>query len=57
MSLQTHIGVLKSRHAQLEDRIAEEDQRPRPDDSTLARLKVEKLHLKEELERLSRQLD
>jgi hypothetical protein len=57
MSLQTHIDVLKGRHAQLEDRIADEDQRPRPDDLTLARLKVEKLHLKEELERLSRQLD
>ena len=57
MSLQTHIDVLRSRHAQLEDRIAAEDQRPRPNEAALARLKVEKLHLKEELERLSRQLD
>lgn len=52
MSLQSRIESLKSRHASLEGRITEEDHRPRPDDATLARLKVEKLRLKEELERL-----
>lgn len=52
MSLQSRIETLKSRHAGLEDRIFEEDQRPQPDTGTLSRLKVEKLRLKEEMERL-----
>jgi len=52
MSLQSHIEVLKERHASLDTRIHEEDSRPRPDDSTLSRLKLEKLRLKEEMERL-----
>ena len=52
MSTQSHIEVLKGRHATLEDRIAAEDARPRPDDRVLSRMKVEKLRLKEELERL-----
>jgi hypothetical protein len=53
MSLQSRIESLKERHATLESRIADEDHRPRPDDTVLARLKVEKLRLKEELERLA----
>jgi len=52
MSLQSHIEVLKERHATLDMRITEEDQRPRPDDDQLMRLKIEKLRLKEEMERL-----
>ncbi len=52
MSLQSHIEALKGRHASLETRIAVEDRRPRPDDAALARMKVEKLRLKEEMERL-----
>ncbi len=52
MSLQSHIESLEGRHAVLEGRISDEDHRPRPDAETLARLKVEKLRLKEELERL-----
>ncbi len=55
MSLQSRIGSLKDRHASLEMRIAEEDHRPRPDSETLFQLKVEKLRLKEEMERLERQ--
>ncbi len=55
MSLQTHLENLKERHAALDARILEEDQRPRPDTDTLTRLKVEKLHVKEEIERLSEQ--
>ena len=57
MSLQSHIEVLKDRHASLETRIAAEDQRPRPDSDALARLKLEKLRLKEEMERLRAQAD
>jgi hypothetical protein len=52
MSLQSRLDSLKARHAELESRIEEENQRPRPDDDAIGRLKREKLHLKEEIERL-----
>lgn len=52
MSLQSRIEALMERHAFLETRIADEDQRPRPDSDALMRLKLEKLHLKDEMERL-----
>lgn len=52
MNLQSRIETLKDRHATLEDRIADEDHRPQPNGDALARLKVEKLRLKEEMERL-----
>ncbi|HEX2940131.1 MAG TPA: YdcH family protein [Rhodopila sp.] len=57
MSLNTRLDALKERHASLENRIFEEDQRPRPNSETLMRLKVEKLHLKEEMERLRTQVN
>jgi hypothetical protein len=53
MSLQSRVESLKARHAELENRVADEDARPRPDGDVLARLKLEKLHVKEEIERLS----
>jgi hypothetical protein len=52
MSLESHIEVLKERHASLDTRIHEEDCRPRPDDGMISRLKLEKLRLKEQMERL-----
>jgi hypothetical protein len=52
MSLNTRLDALKERHASLEERILDEDHRPRPDTDSLMRLKLEKLHLKEEMERL-----
>ena len=52
MSLQSHLEALRERHAFLETRIADEDQRPRPDAEALTRLKLEKLRLKDEIERL-----
>ncbi len=52
MTVQSRVQALKQRHASLEARIAEEDQRPRPDGETLAKLKIEKLRVKEEMERL-----
>jgi hypothetical protein len=55
MSLQTRLESLRERHAALEMRITEEDQRPRPDSDTLTRLKIEKLRVKEEIERLRSQ--
>ena len=55
MSLQSHIEVLKERHATLDMRITEEDHRPRPDDNQLYLMKTEKLRLKEQMERLQAQ--
>ncbi|HEY6430853.1 MAG TPA: YdcH family protein [Acetobacteraceae bacterium] len=55
MTLQTRLESLQERHASLEMRIADEDQRPRPDTDVLMRLKVEKLRVKEEIERLRSQ--
>jgi len=52
MSLNTRLEALKERHASLETRIFDEDHRPQPDTVALMRLKVEKLRLKEEMERL-----
>ncbi|MBV9783332.1 MAG: DUF465 domain-containing protein [Acidisphaera sp.] len=52
MSLHARLESLKERHATLETRIADEDHRPRPDSDALLRLKLEKLRLKEEMERL-----
>ena len=52
MSLNTRLDALKERHASLEIRIFDEDHRPRPDTEALMRLKLEKLRLKEEMERL-----
>ena len=52
MSLNTRLDALKERHASLETRIFDEDHRPQPDTQALMRLKVEKLRLKEEMERL-----
>ena len=52
MSLQSRIDSLKGRHASLETKISDEDGRPQPDQDALARLKLEKLKLKDEMERL-----
>ena len=46
---------LKDRHNALDARILAEDSRPRPDTLELARLKREKLRLKEEMERFAAQ--
>jgi hypothetical protein len=46
------LRALEERHATLEVRIAEEDNRPLPDAEQLGRMKREKLRLKDEIERL-----
>ena len=46
---QAHVSALQAKHAGLEARISEESHRPLPDTGTLARLKKEKLRIKEEL--------
>ena len=40
-------SALEVKHAEIEARISEENQRPQPDMATLARLKKEKLKVKE----------
>lgn len=52
MNLQSRLESLKYRHASIDSRIMDEDHRPKPDAEALARLKVEKLRVKEEMERL-----
>jgi hypothetical protein len=56
MNLQSRLDSLRERHAALEAQITDEDQRPRPDSDTLMRLKIEKLRVKEEIERLREQV-
>ena len=53
MSQQARIESLRTRHANLDSRISEEDHRPQPDQDALHRLKLEKLRVKQEMERLS----
>ncbi|MGE5721135.1 MAG: DUF465 domain-containing protein [Sphingomonadales bacterium] len=44
-----HFSALASKHADIDARINEENQRPQPDMATIARLKKEKLKLKDEM--------
>ena len=55
MSLQSRIESLMDKHASLESLITSEDHRPQPNTMELTRLKLEKLRVKEEMERLRRQ--
>jgi hypothetical protein len=57
MSLNTRLEALKERHASLETKIFDEDHRPSPDTQELTRLKLEKLRLKEEMEKLRTRVD
>ena len=52
MNLQGRLEALTARHQTLEDRIFAEDHRPAPDPDALARLKAEKLKLRDEIEKL-----
>jgi hypothetical protein len=52
MSLQSHLDSLHERHRNLDEQIAEISRRPKFDGDELRRLKVEKLRLKEEIERV-----
>lgn len=44
-----HLSSLENKHANLDARIAQENQRPHPDDGLVSRLKKEKLRVKEEI--------
>ncbi len=52
MAFENHIESLKKKHARLDRMLHEEETRPSADDLVLHRLKLEKLKLKDEIERL-----
>lgn len=48
-----HLEALKSKHANLEHAIQQENSRPHPDDDAICSLKKRKLMIKDEIVRLS----
>ena len=55
MSLSTHLAELAEKHRVLDRRIEQEMARPAATDQDIARLKLEKLRLKEQIEKLQTQ--
>ena len=53
MSLSTHLDQLRQKHEALSKHIEDEQRRPGSDDLRITELKKEKLHIKEEIERLA----
>lgn len=53
MSLTSHLEELKKKHASLSDAVEMAQRSPGVDDLEIAKLKKQKLHLKEEISRLS----
>jgi len=53
MNLEEQIEALKSKHQALEIAIDQENNRPQPDDVTIADLKKQKLRIKDELAGIS----
>ena len=53
MSLHAHLAELSEKHKLLDRRIEEELSRPGSSDAEITRLKLEKLKLKDEINRLS----
>lgn len=42
-----HLSALRNKHAELEQKLAREENRPLPDNATILDLKKQKLHLNE----------
>jgi hypothetical protein len=55
MTLSSHLTELRRKHQALSEMIEAEQRLPGSDDLSIKQLKVKKLHLKEEIERLSSQ--
>ena len=55
MSLTSHVSELKKKHEQLSEAVELAQRSPGTSDLDIARMKKEKLHLKEEITRLSAQ--
>lgn len=56
MTLSAHLTELRKKHEALSEIIEAEQRNPGSDDLAIKQLKVKKLHLKEEIERLSSQV-
>jgi len=54
MSYDDHIEALRNKHQGLEEELKQETQRPLPDSAAIAKLKREKLRLKDEIARLEK---
>ncbi|HEX9447607.1 MAG TPA: YdcH family protein [Dongiaceae bacterium] len=54
MALTSHLESLKAKHSDLEARIADEERRPHPDETSISDLKKQKLRIKDELTQLVR---
>ena len=52
MSIESHLNELVRRHQAIEEAILAEESRPGSDDIKVHELKVKKLHLKDEIEKL-----
>ena len=52
MALSSHIEELQKKHQQLATAVEAEQRKPAPDSLMLAQMKKQKLHLKQEIERL-----
>jgi hypothetical protein len=55
MSMSSHLSELRKKHQALSDIIEEEQRKLSTDDLDIKTLKLRKLHIKEEIERLSHQ--
>lgn len=53
MNREEHLDELRRRHAELDDRLASEEDRPLPDTIAIAQLKKEKLAIKDEMAQLA----
>ncbi|MEM8872189.1 MAG: DUF465 domain-containing protein [Pseudomonadota bacterium] len=56
MSLASHLSELRKKHEVLSDKIESEQRAPGTDGLQLTELKRQKLHLKDEIERISQEV-
>jgi len=54
MKVDEHIAALKAKHANLEEALQQEVRRPLPDTNVLNDIKRQKLRIKDEIQRLSK---
>ena len=57
MSLDSHLTELRRKHETLSSKIEQEQRQPGSDELTIASMKKEKLRLKEEITKISSQLN
>ncbi|MSU88187.1 DUF465 domain-containing protein [Rhodobacteraceae bacterium 2CG4] len=56
MNLGSHLNELRKKHEVLSKKIEEEQRRPGSDDLEITDMKRQKLHIKEEIERISHRM-